>query len=94
MTVTAVTPEQLVETRLDFLEPMEATARATFRLEPTDDGTRVTWRMDGENNFAAKAFSLVMSMDAMIGSQFEHGLDALRALVESDATEQTSAAES
>jgi hypothetical protein len=36
--------------------------------------------MDGQNNFAAKAMSLVMDMDQMIGRDFEAGLANLGAV--------------
>jgi hypothetical protein len=85
MTVTQVTPER-VETQLEFIAPMPGTNRGVFTLEPAGaDATRLTWRMEGRNNFIAKAFSLVMSMDQMIGSEFERGLATLKELAESEA---------
>ena len=39
--------------------------------------------MDGQNNFAAKAASLFMDMDKMIGGYFERGLAALKTEAES-----------
>jgi hypothetical protein len=38
--------------------------------------------MSGKNNFMAKAMCLFMSMDKMIGSQFEKGLADMKAIVE------------
>ena len=85
MTVMEVTPER-VETKLEFLAPMAGTNRGVFTLEPAgDDATRLTWRMEGQNGFVAKAFALVMSMDQMIGSEFEHGLATLKELAENEA---------
>ena len=49
---------------------------------PAATGTRVTWTMDGENNFMGKAFSLVSNMDKMIGSDFERGLASLKTVAE------------
>jgi hypothetical protein len=85
LTITAVTPDSSVETRLDFMAPMEGTARQRFTLEPVGELTRVTWHMEGTHNFIGKAFSLVMSMDGMIGSRFDEGLAALRDLAEAQA---------
>ena len=36
--------------------------------------------MTGRNNFAAKAFSLVMNMDKLVGGDFEKGLAELDAV--------------
>ena len=78
-------PNEEVELKLEFLKPMQATNRALFTLTPVGDGTRVAWRMEGANNFAAKAASLVMNMDEMVGGTFERGLADLKALAEADA---------
>jgi hypothetical protein len=64
---------------------MQATHRALFTLTPVGEGTRIAWRMEGTNNFAAKAASLVMDMDEMVGGKFDQGLADLKALAESEA---------
>jgi uncharacterized protein YndB with AHSA1/START domain len=71
--------------KLEFLEPMQATNTATFTFVPTTEGTRVTWAMDGHNNFAGKAASLVFDIDKMVGADFEQGLSALKAVAEGSA---------
>ena len=38
--------------------------------------------MTGENNFMSKAFCLFMSMDKMVGGDFEKGLAQLKATAE------------
>src|SRR5688572_30435453 len=85
LTVTGVKPNEEVELSLEFLKPMQATNRALFTLTPVGDATRVAWRMEGKNNFVAKAASLVMDMDEMVGSTFEKGLADLKTLAEADA---------
>ena len=42
----------------------------------------MTWAMQGENRFVGKLISVFMSMDRMIGDQFETGLANLKALAE------------
>src|SRR5688572_18400553 len=74
LTITAVKPNEEVELKLEFLKPMQATNRALFTLTPVGEGTRVAWRMEGTNNFLAKAASLVMDMDERVGDTFERGL--------------------
>ncbi|MDF2694344.1 MAG: hypothetical protein K0S65_2727 [Labilithrix sp.] len=71
--------------KLEFLEPMQVTNTATFTFVPSAEGTRVTWAMDGHNNFAGKAASLVFDMDKMVGADFEQGLSALKAIAEGTA---------
>jgi hypothetical protein len=82
VTVVAVAPDA-IEMKLEMLEPMAATNRVIFRLEPRGTATDVTWHMEGTNGFVGKAMSLVMSMDRMIGDEFAKGLAALKAQVES-----------
>jgi len=80
MTVIESRPHELVRYRMEFLKPFAATATAEFTLSPAGAGaTHVTWAMQGENNFMAKAMHLVMNMDRMIGGQFEKGLAGLGA---------------
>ena len=69
--------------KLEFLKPFAATNTATFTFAPVPTGTKVTWAMDGRNNFVAKALHLVMDMDKMIGGNFEQGLAALKTVAES-----------
>jgi hypothetical protein len=69
--------------RLEFIKPFAATNRATFAFDPVAEGTKVTWAMDGDKNFASKAFGLVMDTDHMIGADFERGLASMKTLAES-----------
>ena len=81
MTVTAAEPPRSVDMKLEFIEPFASTSDTGFRLEPTDGGTEVTWTMTSHNNFMAKAFSLVMDFESMIGKDFERGLGKLEVAV-------------
>jgi hypothetical protein len=85
MQITDSKPAEQVTILLEFKEPWQATNVTTFRLAATPQGTKVTWAMDGENNFAAKAMSMVMDMDQMIGKDFEAGLANLGALAKAAA---------
>ena len=82
LTVTAVEPDREVEMKLEMLSPMQATNRIVFTLVPAQEGTRVTWRMEGTNGFVGKAMTLLMGMDEMVGGPFEQGLAALKVLAE------------
>jgi hypothetical protein len=82
MEIVAVDDQKKVTEKLVFIEPFESRADVTLALAPEADGTRVTWAFDTENNFAAKAFGLVVDMDAMLGADFEKGLANLKAKAE------------
>lgn len=82
MTIVESKLNQLVRNRLDFLKPMEGTSTADFTLKAEGNKTKVTWSIYGHNNFMAKAMSLIMNCDKMIGEQFEKGLADLKTTVE------------
>lgn len=83
MTITDSSPGERVRFRLDFEKPMKGTSTAEFAFAPAPGGgTTVTWTMKGRNNFIGRAFCLFMSMDKMVGTQFEQGLENLRGVVE------------
>lgn len=82
-TIVESRPNELVRTKLEFFKPMAGEATAEFRLQPEGNGTLVTWSMSGSKNYVSKVMCLFMSMDKMIGGEFEHGLANLKATTES-----------
>jgi hypothetical protein len=76
MTITRV-GEDGVGYHLEFMEPFASEADIEIALRPEGNGTHVVWSMDGKNDFMGKLFGLFMDMDAMIGSDFEKGLEKL-----------------
>lgn len=83
MTIIESHPDDLIRFQLDFVKPFTSTATAEFTFKPDNNQTVVTWTLAGRKNFVSKAISLFMSMDKMIGSQFEKGLADLKSLCES-----------
>ena len=82
MTITESRPNDLVQTRLDFVKPFADTSTGEFRLEPVGSGqTRVIWSMSGKSNFMFKAMGLFMDCDKLIGGDFEQGLANLKGIV-------------
>ncbi len=71
-----------LKVKLDFLKPFEAHNVAEFSLAPTGSDTTVTWSMSGPSPLMFRVMGLFMSMDAMVGKDFEAGLANLRAQVE------------
>ncbi len=68
--------------KLDMISPMEAHNRVEFSLQPQGDLTQVTWAMSGPSPYISKVMTTVLSMDRMVGSEFEKGLADLKALAE------------
>jgi len=90
MTITESRANELVRFHLEFFKPMAGTSEAEFTFKPEGNGTTITWTMNGKNNFIAKAMCMVMSMDKMIGGQFEKGLASIKAIVERSSPPKTS----
>lgn len=77
MEIRAATPPSRLEIQLDFLAPFEAHNTTEFTLQPQGDGTRITWAMYGPSPFMSKLMTVFMSMDKMVGKDFEQGLGNL-----------------
>ncbi|MES2902152.1 MAG: SRPBCC family protein [Pseudomonadota bacterium] len=82
MEVTEVTMPTAVAIKLDFIAPFESANTTVFKLAPQGESTTVTWTMDGPMSFTTKLMSVFMSMDAMIGKDFEKGLANMKAAAE------------
>lgn len=86
LTIVESRPSELVRLRLLFVRPFKCDNVVEFTFAPAGAGqTRVTWTMSGKNNFIAKAMSLVINMDKMVGRDFEVGLASIKARAEADA---------
>ncbi len=68
--------------RLDMVSPMEAHNEVAFTLLPEGGATKVTWEMRGTQPFLAKVMDAIFGMDAMVGTEFEKGLQSLKAKAE------------
>jgi hypothetical protein len=82
MTIERSEAPRLVGLKLELFKPWKATNVTTFSFDPAPEGTKVTWTMDGTNNFSAKAFSLFTDMDELVGRDLERGLTALKTVAE------------
>jgi len=92
MTISQSEPPSKVVMSVEFLKPWKATNTTTFTLAPDGPNTKVTWAMQGKEDFMGKAMGLFMNMDKMIGPDFELGLANLRAQVEGQAQSPAAAA--
>ncbi len=84
MEIVESVPHSKVGIKLDFIKPFEAHNRVDFELSSRNDITEVSWIMSGSNSFMSKLMSLFVSMDKMVGPDFESGLAKLKELVEAD----------
>ena len=87
MTITESVPAKRVVIKLEFVAPWEATNTTVFTLTPEGKAVDVTWAMEGHNNFMAKAASLFMDLDQLVGKDFERGLTTLKQVAEKEARE-------
>ena len=85
MTVAELTPDSRIEITVEFFKPFAATSSCIFTLAPEGSGTKVTWAMEGKEDFMGKAMGLFMNMDKMIGGDFEEGLANLKRVAEAGA---------
>ena len=81
MEITGQTPES-VTIKLDFSKPFEAHNIAEFTVRPEGGGTRVTWAMHGPSPFITKLITIFVSMDRMVGKDFEAGLASMKQVAE------------
>ena len=82
MTIVESIPDRKVGMDLVFIDPFAAQARTDIDIEPTGVGSKITWTMRGQHTFMSKAMSVFAPMDAMVGNDFEEGLDNLKRLVQ------------
>lgn len=82
MEIIEYTPPATTAIKLQFIKPMAITNTTTFALAPQGDSTEVVWTMAGPMPFLSKVMSVFMSMDTMVGRDFERGLAQLKAAAE------------
>ncbi len=75
-------PSSRLVLKLDFLKPFKAHNTAEYTLKPEGDTTRVTWAMYGPSPFVSKVMQVFVSMDSMLGRDFEKGLTQMKAAAE------------
>ena len=68
--------------RLAMVKPFKADNTVRFTLQPQGAATDVTWAMSGRQPLLAKAMTLFINCDKMVGRDFEEGLANLKAIAE------------
>ena len=85
MTILESKPYESIHIQLAFLKPWPATSLTTLTYAPVPEGIKMTWAMDGQNDFMGKAISLFVDMDSMVGKDLEKGLGTIKSLTEQEA---------
>jgi len=78
MEITDAVESSKVQIALQFLKPFKSSSTTTFELVERDGATEVTWRMVGPKTFMTRFMGVFMSMDTMVGKDFEKGLTQLK----------------
>jgi hypothetical protein len=84
MEITDSSPERVAVT-LVFLRPFRSEQQVEFTFVPAPDvadGCEVSWRMRGEQTGVMGLFGRLVSMDKIVGKDFEKGLASLREVSE------------
>lgn len=82
MEITGSTPDR-IDIDLEFRKPWKSSSAIAFELTPTPSGTDVAWRMTGQPaGGVAGLMTKMISMDKLIGKDFERGLTRLKAVAE------------
>ena len=82
MEILESSPSSKLLIKLDFIKPFEGHNTAEYTLTPSGDTTQVTWAMYGPAPYISKLMGVFVSMDSMIGKDFEAGLANLKAAAE------------
>ena len=71
-------PDSKVVIKLDFIKPFEGHNTTEHTLQGQGDQTTVTWAMHGPSPYLMKLIGIFVSMDSMVGKDFERGLSNLK----------------
>ncbi|QOY88480.1 SRPBCC family protein [Paludibaculum fermentans] len=82
MEVLDVVPSSKVSIQLEFTQPLESKNLAEFDLMNKGGATSVTWSMSGPQPYVTKVVTIFVSMDKLVGGDFETGLVNLKAAAE------------
>ena len=83
MTTLETDANSIISQKIEFIKPFEANADIDWTFEPSENGTKVTWHMEGKQNFTTKLFTTFMgSIESETGPDFERGLFKLDSVVQ------------
>ena len=82
MEITNAEAHSKVNMKLDFLRPFKSSNVAEYTLANQGGATEVTWTMSGPATFITKLMGVFVSMDKMVGKDFEEGLAKMKTVAE------------
>lgn len=71
-----------VAVRVDFVRPFEAHNLNTFELQPSDEGTTVTWSIQASNLYPMKVMGIFFNIQREFEKHVDSGLRNLKTLAE------------
>ncbi|HEX4922947.1 MAG TPA: SRPBCC family protein [Bdellovibrionales bacterium] len=80
MTITGLESNQRVDVKLAFVEPWQSEADCKWIITEDGAGSKVTWAFDQNLPYMMRYFGL--TMDKMLGADFERGLAKLKGVLE------------
>ncbi len=81
--ITKIINDERIESELRFLKPWKSTSDCYTQVDDIGDGTtKVTWGFSGKNKFPMSIMTLFVSMDKMVGKDFEEGMASLKEVLE------------
>ena len=82
MEITESVPSSKIVITLDFTKPWASSNTTLFELTPKGDSTTVSWTMSGPSPYITKLMTTFVSMDKLVGGDFEKGLSAIKVIAE------------
>lgn len=81
--ITKIIEGDRIDGELRFFKPWKSTSACYLKVDDSGVGkTKVTWGFSGKNAFPMRIMTLFMSMDKMVGKDFEQGLQSLKRILE------------
>lgn len=80
-TILELDPPKFIKTELNF-GPRDS-ATSTWHFDPVDEGTNVTWTLDGSEGYPFGRWLTILVVKPMVGKSYEKGLSQLKEHVES-----------
>ncbi len=84
MTATSLKANEEIAYHLHFIKPFDSHSDGYLRVADAEGGSKASWAMFGESPFPWNIMSLFMSMDKMVGKDFERGLALLKGVSEKE----------
>ena len=70
---------------ISFIKPFKSESDINWTFEPTKEGTKVTWSMEGKQDFMTKMYTAFTgSIEESTAPSFERGLFKLDSIIQSD----------